>query len=512
MEKRMVIIGAGIAGLSTGCYARMNGYKTTIFEMNAIPGGLCAAWSRKGYTFDISMHMLVGSRSGPFSRMCRELGVLSGREFFYHDELARIESNGKSLAICADPRRLEDQMLALSPADAAPIKEFIRLLSGKSIMGGASLKPREMFSLMEKIKAAIAFLPFLGVFGRYGRMTIQEFAERFQDPFLRSAVRFFIDAPGWPMPRYPMVAMAGFMKGFDNCGVPIGGSQKAVFKIAELYKQLGGEVRYKSRAADVIIRNNRAAGIRLEDGTEHSADIVVWAGDGHKLIFDILGGRYLNEEIKHMYRDWTPVLPMVHVAVGVGRDMSKEPHRIIFELDKPIAIAGEKHKWMCFLHHCFDPTMAPPGKSAIEVWYATRYDYWGTLARDPAAYDAEKKRIAEATIAELDRRWPGFASRVEVVDVPTPATYVRYTGNWQGSPDGWYITPENMGKRTMLRTLPGLPGLYMVGQWTAPFTGTVIAAMSGRQLIQLLCRENKIPFVTASAESAGTAGEMRAAA
>jgi phytoene dehydrogenase-like protein len=76
---------------------------------------------------------------------------------------------------------------------------------------------------------------------------------------------------------------------------------------------------------------------------------------------------------------------------------------------------------MCFLHHCFDPTMAPPGKSAVEVWYATRYDYWETLARDRAAYEAEKKRIAEATIAELDRRWPGFASQVEVLDVPTPA-------------------------------------------------------------------------------------------
>ncbi len=81
------------------------------------------------------------------------------------------------------------------------------------------------------------------------------------------------------------------------------------------------------------------------------------------------------------------------------------------------------------------------------------------------------------------------------MDVPTPATYVRYTGNWQGSPDGWYITPENMSKRTLLRSLPGLSGLHMVGQWTAPFTGAVIAALSGRQLIQLLCRQNKTPFV-----------------
>jgi phytoene dehydrogenase-like protein len=496
MEKRMAIVGAGIAGLSTGCYALMNGYKTTIIEMHSIPGGLCTAWKRKGYTFDISMHMLVGSESGPFHQMWKELGVLADRKFFYHDVTALIESHGKRLDIYADPQRLEEQMIALSPSDADLIKEFIRVLFGKGIMGLASLKPVEMFGFLDNIKMLAKFLPFLGIFKKYGHSTIQEFAQHFKDPFLRNAVRFFMDAPGWPMHRYPMVAMAGIMKSFYNAGVPLGGSQDVVFKIAELYEKLGGEIYFKSRAIDLMILRDQVIGVKLEDGREIMADDVVWAGDGHKLIFDILGGRYINNEVKQIYNDWTPVQPMVHVAIGVNRDMSKEPHRIIFELDKPITIAGEEHKWMSFLHHCFDPNMAPPGKSAVEIWYATRFDYWEELAKNRPAYEAEKKRIADVSIAELDKRWPGFASQVEVVDVPTPATYARYTGNWQASPDGWYITPDNMGKRTLLRALPGLSGLYMAGQWTAPFTGTVIAALSGRQLIQLLCKQNRMPFVT----------------
>ena len=81
MGKRMLIIGAEIAGLSTGCYAQMNGYKTSIFEMHTIPGGLCTAWKRKGYTFDISMHNFVGSRPGPFNRMWGELGVLDDHKY-----------------------------------------------------------------------------------------------------------------------------------------------------------------------------------------------------------------------------------------------------------------------------------------------------------------------------------------------------------------------------------------------------------------------------------------------
>jgi phytoene dehydrogenase-like protein len=124
----------------------------------------------------------------------------------------------------------------------------------------------------------------------------------------------------------------------------------------------------------------------------------------------------------------------------------------------------------------------------VEVWYDTEYEYWERLSADPNAYKAEKKRIADYTIRQLDKRWPGLASKVEVIDVPTPVTYRKYTGNWKGSPDGWYVTPENMRVMEPLRTLPGLNGLQMAGQWTAPFTGTVIAALSGRQVIQFMCK------------------------
>jgi phytoene dehydrogenase-like protein len=294
-----------------------------------------------------------------------------------------------------------------------------------------------------------------------------------------------------------MVVMAGFVKsGVVEAGAPLGGSQKVAFHIADLYKQLGGETHYNSRITDLIIENDRVAGIRLKDGSEHRSDSVIWAGDGHTLIFDILGGKYMNDRIRNMYEKWMPVKPIVHVMIGVNRDLSEEPHRIIFEPEEPVTIAGREHRWMTVIHHCFDKSMAPAGKSAVEVWFDTEYSFWDELASDRKKYNAEKQRIAEYSIRQLEKRWPGFASQVEVTDVPTPATYMRYTGNWKGSPDGWYLTPDNMNEMEPLRTLPGLEGLYMVGQWTSTFTGTVIAAMSGRQIIQLMCRKKGKKFVS----------------
>lgn len=496
----MLIVGAGIAGLSAGCYARMNGFKTTILEMHNIPGGLCTAYERKGYKWDLSMHMLTGSCSGPFHKMWQELGVVQNRKFHYHNEMYRVEStDGKILRFSTDRSDLEDQMLKLSPQDTPLIKEFLDLVFGRNLMNAASLKSPELSNFFDSVKTWPAILPLMPKFIKYGAKTVQEFANRFHDPFLQKAVRFFIDAPGWPMLNFPMVALAGFMKSsLSEAGVPLGGSQQVIYDIANLYQKLGGEIKFDCRVTDVIIEDDHAVGVKLEDGSEKRADIIVWAADGHTLIFDILGSRYMDDKIKSVYQEWIPVKPIVHVMMGVNRDMSHEPARLVFELNNPITIAGEEHQWVSIIHHSFDPSAAPAGKSAMEAWYATNYDYWEKLSHDREAYKNEKKRIADFTISQMERRWPGFSSQLEVVDVPTPVTYVRYTANWQGSPDGWYITTDNMRRQNPIRTLPGLSDLYMIGQWTAPFTGTVLAALTGRQVVEILCRKEKKRFITSA--------------
>jgi phytoene dehydrogenase-like protein len=499
MEKSMIIVGAGIAGLSTGCYARMNGYCTTIFEMHSIPGGLCTAWKRKGFTWDISMHLLTNSRQGPLRKMWEELGVVGQRQFYYHHTYMQIESKGKSLVFGLDRNELEQAMRAISPTDAKLIKEFVDLFYGKGIMGAASLKPQELMGPADIVRMIFAILPLAGVMIKHSKQTIQDFAACFKDPFLRKAIQFVIDNPGWNMKGYPMVGLAGFLQsGMIDAGVPLGGSQQVMFDIAGQFKKLGGEIVYKNRVTQLIIENKKVCGVRLENGTEHRANIVVWAADGHHLIYDILGGRYLDKTIRTMYEQWTPVMPLVHILMGVNRDLSKEPHRLLLELDTPINVANEDRSWLYVLHHSFDPSMAPAGKSSVEAWYPSDYDYWEKLSRDRPKYDEEKQRIARETISAIDKRWSGFANQVEVIDVSTPVTYVRYTGNWRGSPDGWYITPDNLMKQKPVRSLPGLEGLYTVGQWTAPYTGTVMAAASGRQLVQILCKKERRVFKTSN--------------
>ena len=118
MDKSIIIIGGGIAGLAAGCYGQMNGYHTQIFELHHLPGGLCTAWERKGYTFDGCIHYLLGSGEGqPFNQMWHELGVAPGapvRQPQRADPRA-LAPDGRTLIGYVDPDQLQAHLTAAFP-------------------------------------------------------------------------------------------------------------------------------------------------------------------------------------------------------------------------------------------------------------------------------------------------------------------------------------------------------------------------------------------------------------
>lgn len=510
MSKSIIIIGGGIAGLAAGCYGQMNGYKTRIFELHDKPGGLCTSWKRKGYTFDGCIHWLVGSGAGSsFNRIWQELGATQGRQMVNHEEFTRVEGkNGKVFVVYTDIDRLERHMKELAPGDVKVITAFCgaaRRLTGLSKAMG---DPGGPSGLLAKIKAGLRMLPLLPIFAKYSKISVHDFATRFSDPFLRQAFAVPFD-----LPDFPMVAMMMTLSWLHlrDAGYPIGGSLAFARAIEQRYLDLGGEIHYKSRVEKILVeanpsgRGDRAVGIRLTDGTEHRADAetdvsaIISAADGHASIFGMLGGKYVDDKVRGYY-DKLPIFqPIIQVSLGVTRDLSDQPHSVSFPLEEPITIAGKVRERMGIRHFCYDPTLAPEGKSAIVVMFESNYGYWKNLCKDRERYDAEKADIGIKVINQLDARFPGIAGQVEAVDVATPMTYERYTGNWQGSMEGWLITTKTMSMAMgngMDKTLPGLENLYMAGQWVEPGGGLPPAAMSGRKVVKMICEQDGQSFET----------------
>jgi len=109
----------------------------------------------------------------------------------------------------------------------------------------------------------------------------------------------------------------------------------------------------------------------------------------------------------------------------------------------------------------------------------------------------EKERIAAGCLAEVERRCPGISSQVEVTDVATPHTFARYTSNWKGTYMTWILDGEFQRKhRYIPKTVPGLDGLYLASMWTNPPGGIPGPASVGREVVQILCHEDREGFVT----------------
>ena len=499
MERSIIIIGAGIAGLSAGCYGRMNGYHTQIFEMHNIPGGLCTSWKRSGYTIDSCLHWLVGSAPGNgFYRLWEEVGAVQGRRMINHEELVRIEGEGnKVFIVYTDIGRLERHMKALAPEDKDLIETFTKALHRFTRFDMPVEKAPELFGPLDGLRMMVKMLPFLGLFKRWGRTSIKDFAKRFKNPFLREAFALTFD-----MPDFPMMALMMTLAWMHNksAGYPIGGSLPFARAIEQRYLDLGGEVQYSSLVSKILVENDRAVGVRLVDGTEYRSDIVISAADGHTTIFDMLEGKYVDDKIRGYY-DSLPVFPpLLYIGLGVARSFDDLPQTVSgidFPLASPITIDGKQRKRLAVQVYNFDPDLAPPGKTVLRVMLESDYERWKRLQEGPDLYKAEKEQVAEQVIAGLEQRFPGISSQVEMCDVATPMTWARYTGNWKGSFEGWLITTNTMGMR-MSKTLPGLGNFYMVGQWVEPGGGLPTALMSGRNVIQVICKKDRKTFVTAT--------------
>ncbi|MEW6058848.1 MAG: NAD(P)/FAD-dependent oxidoreductase [Actinomycetota bacterium] len=466
--KKALVVGAGIAGLSAASYLQRNGFDTEIFELHSSPGGLCTSWKRGDYTFDGCIHWLVGS--GPSSSMheiWKELGA-GDLSYVEWDVWTVIHlSDGDTFTVYTDPDRLEAEVLRLSPADRAAARLVKESTCGWKPQDLPAEPETNFFSLLKSAKLREAFAVLYDYYVPKGLSTEALF-------------------------------MILSMMARRSAGYPIGGSLAFAKAIESKYLALGGMVNYGFRVDRILVESGQAVGVRGAQG-DVRGDYVISAADGHDTVRRMLGDRFAHPDLQaslaeepsgRLRRGPSVIL----VCLGLAHDCSTLPFSQSFPLERPLVLeSGALTLTRLGIRlFSFDPTLAPPGKTAAVVHLDTRNDsHWtGLKERDPAAYAAEKQATAERVIAALDHLIPGFEGWVETVDVATPSTFIRCTNNWHGSYLGWLRS----GSAPVRKTFEDLDNFYMVGQWVNPGGGLPVSAIDGRNLATMLCKREGLRF------------------
>jgi phytoene dehydrogenase-like protein len=315
------------------------------------------------------------------------------------------------------------------------------------------------------------------------RKSPEDISKKFRNPDFKDT---FTSAFEWHGMSLVFNLWAISLMAIRNGGYPIGGSAELIRSIVERYEKLGGKIHYHSKVQKIIVENDRAKGILLESGKEIRADYILSAADGHTTIYNWLGGRYSNKRINKLYATMEPFPPLVFVSLGVNADYSGVPFTLTFHPKKPVMIGPDEVKRLSYRNHFFDNTLAPAGKSTFIVMHETQYKY----RQD---YEAEKERVGKSFIDALGEIYPELPGQVEVMDVATPMTFVRYSGNWKGSYEGWLLNSKTM-KIQLPQILPGLAGLYMAGHWISPGGGLPSGLITGRKAIKMICKKEKQEF------------------
>ena len=492
MKSKVVIIGGGVAGLSAGIYSAMNGFDTEIVEMHNVAGGQCTAWDRKGFRFDYCLHWLVGTSKGAFHDIWKETRVLTNTTEIVDHEIHSqiIDQQGNPFIIYTNIDRWERYLLEIAPEDTRPIQKMCREMRKSALLEPFALPP-ELRGFMDYLRILPQMLPIIRLVSKFGRMTCQEYFEKlnFRSDRIKSAL--FSMYGNRNFSALAFIFMLGWFNQ-KNAGYIKGGSYPLAQRMAARLHDLGGRISYKKRVEKIIVEKDIATGVILTDGTTIRADYVISAADGYSTIYRMLGGKYLSKEIEHAYKNWELFTPLVQVSFGIAKRLPSEAP-IVLNFASGVSIGSTPLEYgYSLMNYSYDETMAPEGKTTLVMRFESPWKIWEKLEGED--YREEKRRIEKDAVACLDNHYPDIGQFIEVIDVATPKTDVRYTGVKEGAYEGFMPTRENMMK-SLKMLLPKLKNFYMAGQWLFPGGGLPPSAQSGKWAVQLICKSRKQRFV-----------------
>jgi len=466
-----VVIGSGFGGLAAAIRLQARGYSVTLLEMRDKPGGRAYVYEQDGFTFDAGPTILTA----PF--LIDELYALGGKRTSDQIGIVRCDpcyrirfDDGREFNYSDDEAKMEAEVKRFSPDDLAGYRKFVK--QSEKIFDRAFTdladEPFSKFSDMLKIAPDLALL-------RSHECVYKMVSRYLKDESLRQVFSFHpLLIGGNPFQSSSIYAMICFLERKWGVHYVMGGTGALIKGLVALFEEMGGTLMLNSRVEEILIEDHRATGVRLDDGTEHRAEVVVSNGD--------LANTYRRMVPAKWRKKWTdPKLEKMRYSMGLfvlyfGTD------RTYPELAHHTIVLGPRYKGLLkdifqrkiladdfslYLHAPTrsDSSLAPEGCESFYVLSPVP-----NLQGD-VDWTQKAEAYAEAIFESLEAICPDLRKHLVTKRIMTPLDFENDLDAYAGSAfqfepiltqSAWF-RPHNVSE--------DVRGLYFVGAGTHPGAG-----------------------------------------
>ncbi|MGD9092621.1 MAG: NAD(P)/FAD-dependent oxidoreductase [Anaerolineales bacterium] len=495
----VIVIGAGLGGLSAATMLARNGLEVLLLERHNIPGGYATSFVRGKYEFEIALHELSGigpeDHRGGLYRYLEYLGVSEKVSFILLPNLYRSVFPDLDLTLPAGKEAYEAELCRTFPHEADGIHRFLKRIFNLG---------RDYSRIIRSGGAGNNLtVPFrYPHFFRYIPTTWGQVLNRdVRDAKARAVLSQYWGYVGMPPSKISFLYFAMTLAAYIRRGgaFPVGRSQALSNAFVAQFEELGGEIRVNCGVNKILTSNSRVTGVVTDAEEEIYADWILSNADPITTCRDMIGLDKVPAQFFTNLQSSQVAASTVNVYLGVARsaeELGLNEHEIFVNADYDFDVHYDKMKRIeipgAIAVTCYNavyPDISPPGTSMAVLTALAFGEPWYQVA--PEAYVDTKNSLADEMIRMAEKVVPGLREYSEVVEVSTPLTNMRYAGAMGGSIYGFNQPPRDNMVWRMGHRGP-LDRLYFVGAWARPGGGFEPVIMSGQVAGRSILKKLKV--------------------
>ena len=504
-----IIIGSGIGGLISGCLLAKAGVRVCLFEMAKKPGGYLAGYQKKGFQFDTAIHWLnqCGNK-GLVRRLFTHIGTGSP-QVVTQKSIRRYLSTSCNYLLTNNPDDLKRQLIADFPEEESGVEKFFKVARklGQAFdgLGRYARYPAQM-NLYEKMKHVVHT-------GRYGRQFLKYLrydAEKglalfFKDQELKKV--FATDER-----LLSILVPIGWAYSGDYQNPPIGGSKQFPCWLVECFEAFGGMFFPRHKVERILCDGDKVSGVTWKSGAGHGhirAENIIAACDletvyKKMLLPSQLPGSFLKKISKLKLYNSSVMLTVALTCAA--RDLGFGQELICLsqsDVPRKMQNCGDPHKTSIDIIAPSerDGSLVPRGCGSLIICTSALFSYkehWGLQKssdgqwRRTKEYGKLKTEYADTLIDRIGKTMGiDLRAHVKFCDIATPFTFMRYTGNQDGTimgqrPESANFKLKVTGNKTPIRHL------YISGHWADYGGGVPIAVKAGANAVLPILKKEKV--------------------